>query len=216
MLWSIMPKNIKLSETLPEFKRKLKTQLIPCHCAACRFQYYKIYIYLNNCLVSSYIVIGIKLGFIIFTWTVLVITLSSFFPKEKDIATTTTATTNTNTTTTTPLLGSSRFLGPSFPACAKSQTVASKQLQEIVRNYKLKIHFYKVSGQFPDRHFPRQTVPRIHFPDGHFPDGQFPERTISRTDISPTDCSPNNISPNGHFPDQAFPRITCYISGVKK
>ena len=37
MLWNIIPKNIKLSETLPEFKRRLKKQLIPCDCAACRF-----------------------------------------------------------------------------------------------------------------------------------------------------------------------------------
>ena len=37
MLWNIIPKNIKLSETLPEFKRKLKTQLILCNFAACRF-----------------------------------------------------------------------------------------------------------------------------------------------------------------------------------
>ena len=37
MLWNLIPKNIKLTETLPEFKRKLKTQLIACNCAACRF-----------------------------------------------------------------------------------------------------------------------------------------------------------------------------------
>ena len=68
ILWNIIPKNIKFSETLPEFKRKLKIQLIPCNCAACHFQYYRICTYLNNCLVSSYIVIGVKLGFIIFTY----------------------------------------------------------------------------------------------------------------------------------------------------
>ena len=75
ILWNIIPKNIKLSETLPEFKRRLKKQLIPCNCAAYRFQYYRIYTYPNNCLVSSQIVIGVKLGFIIFTWIGLVITL---------------------------------------------------------------------------------------------------------------------------------------------
>ena len=37
MIWNIIPKNIKLSETLPEFKRRLKKHLIPCNCAACRF-----------------------------------------------------------------------------------------------------------------------------------------------------------------------------------
>ena len=72
-VWNIIPKNI--SETLPEFKRKFKTQLIPCNCAACRFQYYRIYTYPNNCLVSSYIVISVKLGVIIFTWIGLVIIL---------------------------------------------------------------------------------------------------------------------------------------------
>ena len=29
MLWSIIPKNIKLSKKLPEFKKGLKKQLIP-------------------------------------------------------------------------------------------------------------------------------------------------------------------------------------------
>ena len=61
-------KNIKLSQTLPEFKRKLKKHLIPFNCAPCRFWYYSVYTYSNNCLVSSYIVIGVKLGFIIFTF----------------------------------------------------------------------------------------------------------------------------------------------------
>ena len=75
MLWNIIPKNIKLSDTLPEFKRKLKTHLIPCSCAACRFQYYRIYTYPNNCVISNYIVIGVKLELIIFTWTGLVIIL---------------------------------------------------------------------------------------------------------------------------------------------
>ena len=37
MLWNIISKNIKLSKTLPEFKRRLKKHLIPCNCAACRF-----------------------------------------------------------------------------------------------------------------------------------------------------------------------------------
>ena len=36
MLWNIIPKKIKLSKTLPEFKRRLKKHLIP-NCAACRF-----------------------------------------------------------------------------------------------------------------------------------------------------------------------------------
>ena len=36
-LWNIIPKNIKLSKTLPEFKRRLKKHLIPCNCAAYRF-----------------------------------------------------------------------------------------------------------------------------------------------------------------------------------
>ena len=37
ILWDIIPKNIKPPEKLPEFKRKLKTQLVPCHCPACCF-----------------------------------------------------------------------------------------------------------------------------------------------------------------------------------
>ena len=37
MLLNIIPENIKLSKTLPEFKRRLKKHLIPCDCAACRF-----------------------------------------------------------------------------------------------------------------------------------------------------------------------------------
>ena len=37
VLWNIIPKNVKLSKTLPGFKRRLKKQLIPCNCAACRF-----------------------------------------------------------------------------------------------------------------------------------------------------------------------------------
>ena len=37
MLWNTIPKNIKLSEWLPKFKRRLKNQLIPCNCAAYRF-----------------------------------------------------------------------------------------------------------------------------------------------------------------------------------
>ena len=75
MFWNIIPKNIKLSMTLPEFKRRLKKHLIPSNCAACRFQYYSVYTYLNNFLVSSYIVKGVKFGFIIFTWIGLVIIL---------------------------------------------------------------------------------------------------------------------------------------------
>ena len=75
MLWNMIPKNIKFSKTLPEFKRRLKKHLIPYNCATCRFQYYRVYTYSNNCLVSSFIVIGVKLKFIIFTWTGLVIIL---------------------------------------------------------------------------------------------------------------------------------------------
>ena len=37
MLWTIIPKNIKLSKALPRFKRRLKKHLIPCNFAACRF-----------------------------------------------------------------------------------------------------------------------------------------------------------------------------------
>ena len=37
MLLNIIPENIKLSKTLPEFNRRLKKRLIPCDCAACRF-----------------------------------------------------------------------------------------------------------------------------------------------------------------------------------
>ena len=35
MLWNIVPKNIKLSKTLPEFKRRLKKHLIGFNCSAC-------------------------------------------------------------------------------------------------------------------------------------------------------------------------------------
>ena len=34
MPWNIIPKNRKLSKLLPEFKRCLRKQLIPCNCAA--------------------------------------------------------------------------------------------------------------------------------------------------------------------------------------
>ena len=37
MLRNIIPKNIKLSKTLLEFKRRLKKHMILCNCAACRF-----------------------------------------------------------------------------------------------------------------------------------------------------------------------------------
>ena len=37
MLWNIIPKNTKLSKTLPEFKRRLKKHLISWNCATCRF-----------------------------------------------------------------------------------------------------------------------------------------------------------------------------------
>ena len=44
---------------VPEFKRRLKKHLTPCNCAACRFQYFRVYTYLNNCLVNSYIATGV-------------------------------------------------------------------------------------------------------------------------------------------------------------
>ena len=37
ILWNIIPNKIKLSKTLPEFKRRSKKHLIPCNCSACRF-----------------------------------------------------------------------------------------------------------------------------------------------------------------------------------
>ena len=37
VLWNIVPKNVKPSKALPEFRRNLKTQLIPSNSAACRF-----------------------------------------------------------------------------------------------------------------------------------------------------------------------------------
>ena len=37
MLWNMIPKNIKFSKALPEFKRRLKKHLIPYNCATCRF-----------------------------------------------------------------------------------------------------------------------------------------------------------------------------------
>ena len=61
--------------TLPEFKRRLKKHLIPCNCAACCVSLFRGYTYLNNFLASSYIVIGVKFGFMIFTWIGLVIIL---------------------------------------------------------------------------------------------------------------------------------------------
>ena len=75
VLCNIKSKNVEISKTLLEFKRRLKKHLIPCNCAACRFQYHMAYTYPNNCFVNSYIVIGIKRGFIIFTWIGLVIIL---------------------------------------------------------------------------------------------------------------------------------------------
>ena len=75
LLWNIIPKNIKLSKTVPEFKRRLKKHQIPYNCAACRIQYPRVHTYLNNCLVDSYIVIRVILRFIIFTWNGLLIIL---------------------------------------------------------------------------------------------------------------------------------------------
>ena len=37
ILWNRIPKNMKLSKTLPERKRSLEKHLIPCICAAYRF-----------------------------------------------------------------------------------------------------------------------------------------------------------------------------------
>ena len=37
ILWNRIPKNMKLSKTLPECKRSLEKHLIPCICAAYRF-----------------------------------------------------------------------------------------------------------------------------------------------------------------------------------
>ena len=37
MLCDIIPKNIKLSTSLPEFKRMLRKHLIACNCVACCF-----------------------------------------------------------------------------------------------------------------------------------------------------------------------------------
>ena len=84
MFWNITPKNTKLFKTLPEFKRMLKKHLILCNCAACRFKYYRVYNYSNNCLVSSCIApISVKLGFV-FTWIGLAFILPlCFIPKEK-------------------------------------------------------------------------------------------------------------------------------------
>ena len=37
ILWNGIPKNMKLSKTLPECKRRLEKHWTPCICAACRF-----------------------------------------------------------------------------------------------------------------------------------------------------------------------------------
>ena len=66
---------MKLSKTLPQFKRRLKEQLTHGKCAACRFYYYRVYTYPYNFLVNNYTVIRVKLRFIIFTWIGLVIVL---------------------------------------------------------------------------------------------------------------------------------------------
>ena len=34
LLWNIIPKNIKLSKMVPEFKRRLKKHQVPSNCAA--------------------------------------------------------------------------------------------------------------------------------------------------------------------------------------
>ena len=51
---------------VPEFKRRLKKHLIPCNCAACRFEYCRVYTYLNNCLVNSYNVTGVYLDLLFY------------------------------------------------------------------------------------------------------------------------------------------------------
>ena len=78
----------------------------------------------------------------------------------------------------------------------------------------------------PRRAVSRRTLPRMDSsPKEDFPNGQFPE-DISSTDSSPKGRFPKDISANGQFPGRKFrqrtvprmtyPRITCFISGVKK
>ena len=73
----------------------------------------------------------------------------------------------------------------------------------------------EISGHFTDGYFPAEF----------FPKGQFPE-DISSTGSSPKGSFPKDISANGQFserkfpqrtvPQMTFPRITYFISGVKK
>ena len=70
---------------LPELEKKLKKQLITWNCAACRFKnilrLWNILFRLQNILISfyfiskCYVVITVKLKFIIFSWIGLVISL---------------------------------------------------------------------------------------------------------------------------------------------
>ena len=53
VLWGIIPKNIKLSKTLPKFKRRLKKHSIPYNGAVCRLSYYRVCTYPKTCLLNS-------------------------------------------------------------------------------------------------------------------------------------------------------------------